>query len=281
MLGYVRAYKPNITFAQYDIYKGVYCSLCKQIGKRYGLIARMTLSYDFTFFALFRLAIKNECTAFHKSRCSFNPLKKCLACNKNNEEIQLAADVSMLTVYYKYIDNLNDTKGIKKFLLKLLYPYFKRIRKKAVKNCPKADGILLSMTENQLKAEKENCGLDAVAHPSADALGKLISMGHNNEEIYRFGYLIGRWVYIADAADDYSDDIKKGNFNPFSNLSEADAKKKSREALNLTLSAVIEVFDNLSLNCYKPIIKNIICEGMYKVIKDITKNEGKTNEQSI
>lgn len=281
MLGYVRAYKPNITFAQYDIYKGVYCSLCKQIGKRYGLIARMTLSYDFTFFALFRLAIKNECTAFHKSRCSFNPLKKCLACNKNNEEIQLAADVSMLTVYYKYIDNLNDTKGIKKFLLKLLYPYFKRIRKKAVKNRPEADGILLSMTKNQQKAEKENCGLDAVAHPSADALGKLISMGQNNEEIYRFGYLIGRWVYIADAADDYSDDIKKGNFNPFSNLSEADAKKKSREALNLTLSAVIEVFENLSLNCYKPIIKNIICEGMYKVIKDITKNEGKTNEQSI
>lgn len=273
MFGYVRAYKPDMTFAQYDIYKGVYCSLCKEIGRKYGLTARATLSYDFTFFALFRLALKNECTPFHKSGCSFNPLKKCLACEKNNEEISLAADISMLTVYYKYIDNLNDTKGLKNLLLKIFSPYFKRIHKKAKKNCPQADEILSSMTEKQNEAENSSAGIDAAAHPSADALGKLVSLGTDSEDIYRFGYMTGRWVYIADAADDYEDDKKHGGFNPLSELSEKDAMFKAREAMNYTLSEAIDAFETLSLNCYKQILKNIIYEGMYTVIKDITKYE--------
>lgn len=270
LFGYVRAYKPDMTFRQYDIYKGIYCSLCKEIGKRYGLIARMTLSYDFTFFALFRLALKEKCTPFHKSRCTFNPMKKCLACDKDNDEIKYAADVSMLTVYYKYIDNLNDTKGIKKFLLKLLLPYFRGIRKKGMKNCPEADKILSQMTVKQTEAEKSGAGIDMAAHPSAEALGKLISFGTDDGGIYRFGYMVGRWVYIADAADDYDKDKKSGGFNPFSAFGKDDAVKKSREAMHLTLSEAVKIFEMLELNCYKPILANIINEGMYEVTNEIT-----------
>ena len=278
MLGYVRAYKPDMTFAQYDIYKGVYCSLCKQIGRRYGLLARATLSYDFTFFALFRLALKNECTAFHKSRCSFNPLKGCYGCDKNEKELQLAADISMLTVYQKYVDNLNDTKGIKHFLLKLLSPYFRHLHKKAKKNCPEADEILISMMASQAEAEKAGSEFDMAAHPSADALGKLLSLGKDSEEIYRFGYMTGRWVYIADAADDYDSDIKSDCFNPLSSLEKEEAMKKAEEALNLTLSEAIDVFSKIEFNCYKPILENIIREGMFRMIKEITQKERKDDE---
>ena len=44
MFGYVRAYKPEMTFGDFEIYQGVYCSLCKRLGKRYGPLARMTKS---------------------------------------------------------------------------------------------------------------------------------------------------------------------------------------------------------------------------------------------
>ena len=65
LFGYVRAYKPNMTFSQFDIYKGIYCSLCKEIGKRYGLLARMTLSYDLAFFALLKFAVAQaDCQIF-------------------------------------------------------------------------------------------------------------------------------------------------------------------------------------------------------------------------
>ena len=60
MLGYVRAYRPEMKFKDYDMYKGVYCSLCKSIGKRYGLLARLTLSYDFTFLAILRMAVREN-----------------------------------------------------------------------------------------------------------------------------------------------------------------------------------------------------------------------------
>ena len=55
MFGYVKAYKPELKVRDYEQYKAVYCSLCKTLGREYGLFARLTLSYDFTFAALLRL----------------------------------------------------------------------------------------------------------------------------------------------------------------------------------------------------------------------------------
>lgn len=69
MFGYVKAYKPELKVRDYEQYKAVYCSLCKTLGREYGLFARLTLSYDFTFAALLRLALSGECPGFHKSRC--------------------------------------------------------------------------------------------------------------------------------------------------------------------------------------------------------------------
>ena len=43
MFGYVRPYKPELRFKEFDAYKAVYCSLCKEIGRRYGRVLRLTL----------------------------------------------------------------------------------------------------------------------------------------------------------------------------------------------------------------------------------------------
>ena len=75
MFGYVKMWKPELKMAEYEQYQGVYCSLCKQLGRRYGLPARMTLSYDFTLLALLGMALTPDCPGFEKSRCSFHPGK--------------------------------------------------------------------------------------------------------------------------------------------------------------------------------------------------------------
>lgn len=51
-----------------------------QLGKSYGMFARMTLSYDCTFFALWLMALHKKCLGFREGRCVVNPLKKCGAC---------------------------------------------------------------------------------------------------------------------------------------------------------------------------------------------------------
>ena len=58
MFGYIKADKPEMKIKEFEIYKAVYCSLCKELGKSYGLLARLTLSYDFTFLALLNMALK-------------------------------------------------------------------------------------------------------------------------------------------------------------------------------------------------------------------------------
>lgn len=52
MFGYVRPFKPYMRMFEYDIYKAVYCGLCKDMGRRYGFVTRFTLSYDFAFLSL-------------------------------------------------------------------------------------------------------------------------------------------------------------------------------------------------------------------------------------
>lgn len=51
MFGYVRPYKDEMKVREYEQYKGIYCGLCRALGKEYGIFTRLTLSYDCTFFA--------------------------------------------------------------------------------------------------------------------------------------------------------------------------------------------------------------------------------------
>ena len=52
MFGYIRPQKGELLVREFEQYRGVYCGLCKQLGKSYGFAARMTLSYDCTFLGL-------------------------------------------------------------------------------------------------------------------------------------------------------------------------------------------------------------------------------------
>lgn len=55
MFGYVRPFKGEMLVKEYDAYKGVYCQLCRALGKYYGFPMRLTLSYDCTLYALLAL----------------------------------------------------------------------------------------------------------------------------------------------------------------------------------------------------------------------------------
>ena len=105
MFGYVRVYQPELKMGEFEQYRGVYCSLCKSLGKRYGFFARMTLSYDFTFLAVFHMALQKGCAGFRMGRCALNPLKKRMCC-RENEEIAYAADAAVLLLYHKLRDTV-------------------------------------------------------------------------------------------------------------------------------------------------------------------------------
>ena len=76
MFGYVRIDKPELLVKEYEAYRGVYCGLCRSMGKCTGCLSRMTLSYDFTFLLVFRTAVTGTRPEFELRRCAAHPTKK-------------------------------------------------------------------------------------------------------------------------------------------------------------------------------------------------------------
>lgn len=279
MFGYVKIYKPELKIKDYEAYQGVYCSLCKQIGKEYGQLARLTLNYDFTLLALSRLAFADECCGFKDSRCSFNPTKKCKQCINGENELSFAAAAAMIMVYFKLCDDISDSSFFKGLIKRIIRPFFSLKRNKAKKLYPELDEIISNAMLEQSKVEnKKNAGIDASAHPSAFAMGKLLCYGFEGEtaqKLDRFGYLAGRWVYLADALDDMKDDMKTGSFNVFNkkDKSEEENREYAMGVLNLTAAQLTREYESLNPQRFGAILENIVFDGLYNTVEQIRRRD--------
>lgn len=274
MFGYVRVYKPDLRMAEYEHYQGIYCSLCKQLGKRYGFFARMTLSYDFAFLALFRMALSEDCTGFKKGRCMFNPLKKRTCC-RGNEHIEFSADAASILMYFKIKDNIKDRGFLRSIPARLLLPFASHARKKAAKRQPGLDKLVRECMKQQAELESERTSsIDAAAEPTARILSALAQNGAPNESERRirerFGYCLGRWIYLIDAADDLKDDLEQGSYNPFicsyglkkGEKPDNDIGSAIHPVLNSCLAECIAAYNLLKIHRFDGILRNILELGI-------------------
>ncbi len=275
MFGYVKIYKPELKVKHYEAYKGVYCSLCKTLKKEYGILASLTLNYDFTLLALTRLAFAKECCGFADSRCAYNPLKKCRQCVNGNDELSYSAAAAMIMCYYKVADDIADSSFFKGIAKRLLKPYFAFKRKKAMKKYPALDEIISSAMQKQSETEKRNEeSVDIAADPSARAMGEILCFGfegETKEKLNRFGYLVGRWVYLVDALDDMEDDRKNSSYNVFNNInkSEKDAGDYAVGVINLTVGQLVRHFEEMKPARFSEIMENIVYDGLHNSMKEI------------
>ena len=105
VFGYIKAYKPELRLKEWEMYKAVYCTLYKHLGKNYGVISRFTLSYDFTFLCLLNMSLSDCQTDIERKKCAFNPLKKCNYCKNSDDFFDFPSAAAMIMVYYKLLDN--------------------------------------------------------------------------------------------------------------------------------------------------------------------------------
>lgn len=129
MTGYIKAFKPELKIKDYELYRGVYCSECRVLGRLYTPIARMLLNYDFTFLSIVRLALQEQCGKFEKGRCCVNPAKKCLKCT-DDAELERSADVVIIVSYYKLLDDIADGGFFKRLACRLIKPALSLMHKK-------------------------------------------------------------------------------------------------------------------------------------------------------
>lgn len=281
MFGYVTVYKPELKIKDYELYRGVYCTLCKEMGKEYGLLSRFLLSYDGAFFVLYKLGLRDEKTDVKKSSCTFNPCKKCLKVSCDTDLYKLASAITVILAYFKICDNIKDGNFFKRLLTYIIYPYFALLNRKAKKRYADIfDTVKREMNEQFETENGENVSLDRAAHSSAKILGHLLSYGEsgkNAELSYNYGYQLGRTVYFLDAFDDFSKDVKTNSFNPFKNTK--DLVGEATLAINLSIGELTQISGRQSLNNFNSIEKNIIYDGLnYRLEKITQKYRGEANE---
>ena len=246
------------------------------MGNEFGLFSRTLLSYDCTFLAMLSISFNYDKIIISKKKCACNCLKKCNYIEGYEKDFSFAAAVGVIMAYYKIQDNIQDSKLFKK--LKFYVPLFAYYGcyKKASKKYPDVDGTVKKFMTEQRSIEKKELlpSVDESAHPTATALSEIFSMV--SDKLKDFGYFLGRWIYIMDAADDLQDDIVKNNFNPLKPMKNDNVQVN--EILNQTAFQLISSCEDIDFKKFSPIINNIIHLGLSETQKTILFKERRDNK---
>lgn len=285
MFGYIRPYKPEMLVKEYELYKSVYCGLCRQLCKDYGAFASLILNYDCTFLAMFCAGTNANSAApvITQKCCTCNPLKRCNYCSTNDNSLEIAAAFCVISFYYKLHDTISDEGFAKAASARAFKPTAKIWKNKASKKYPELDETVSSMLKKQAETEKlENCSVDRAADPTAQMLSRLMmtfAENKNEERVYsRLGYYLGRWIYLIDAADDFDKDRENGSFNPivnkFSNQKELDSSNNKFKSycnglLNQTMAQIVAAYNLTEIKIFGSIIDHIINIGMPEMQRQI------------
>lgn len=269
LFGYVTFYRDELKIKDYDKFRAYYCGLCKQLGKSFNQLVRLGLSYDFTFLALLLDSVGEHETDFLPESC-FKHLGKKRMVAKNSDAVKYAADMSVAFMYFKLLDDVHDDFSVLSSIALIPYRF-------AYRKVKKSYGDKISSIKKWLDAlselEKEKCAnIDEVSHCFASVMEVLFNTG--GEDMKRLGYNIGRFIYIADAANDYEKDLKKKKYNPyiyaFPNAEADDVRKAAERSMTLTLAMAGQNYENLGIKRNKELLDNIIYMGLRKQLDDIS-----------
>ncbi len=265
MFGYIRPYAPELKLREYQYYRAVYCGLCRAMGRCTGQCSRFTLSYDLTFLALCRLALRggNPTKAepqrpvrMEKRRCLPHPFRRRLSLEQGIATDETACAAAVLT-YQKLLDDRADETGRRRMRARLALPHARRWQARAERRTP---GLSKRLTPHmETLSSLEAAGLPTADEPAAafgEALAALFTYGLEGDGAriaHHLGYHIGRWLYFIDAIDDYEEDRRTGRPNPFLRMYgeeglTAERRRDLAAALGVELRLAAEALDLLPID---------------------------------
>ncbi len=217
MFGYVKPAKGELLVKEFEFYRATYCGICRSMKKHTGIFSNATLSYDSVFLALVRMLYINDSEiSAGKHRCIAHPLSKRPMLHENSA-IEYTAYAFALLAYHKLDDDAFDERFAKKLAAGLM----KTLVAPSRRHAPTRE--LAEIMRDKLGAiralEEQKCpSVDDGATLFGEILGAVFSFGLEGSDAlitYRCGYHLGRFIYCADAIDDYKKDVKSGAYNPY------------------------------------------------------------------
>lgn len=262
MFGYVVMNKPEMKFKDYDLYRTFYCGLCHVLKDKYGFSGQISLTYDMTFVVLLLSALYEPDTEQGARRCIVHPARKQQI--RQNEITEYAADMNILFTYYKCMDDWNDEKRISRLgYAKLLSGKNKRLLEKYPEKSARIIELLEEISAMEKAGEKD---IDKISG----------CFGHIMEEIFvwkedmwakslrKMGFYLGKFIYLLDAYDDVEDDVKNGNYNPFSEEYKMEwFHEHVKNLLMMMMAEACREFEKLPIIMYADILRNILYSGVW------------------
>ena len=263
MFGYVKINKMDLTFREYEHYRGFYCGLCKCLKDNHGEISRLALNYDITFLILLLTYIYKPKTTMVEEGCIVNPFKK--KKKISSEVTEYAANMNVLLTYYKIEDNLADDNRLKD---KLAYNLYKGRLKKAYDAYEYKANYIKSQLEALQELEKsKSTNIDLVSNTFGRLMAEIFAYRKDENEAHlrKIGFNIGKYIYILDAYEDLDMDYKKGRYNPFIEYidKKQELKIKVDNMISLSLGMVANSIEKLDIDINNAIIENIIYSGVF------------------
>jgi hypothetical protein len=263
MFGYIRPLECELKVREQSEYRGVYCGLCKSIGKRYGQLERLTLSYDCAFLALVLFSVTGG-AAFSPGNCGPRVYRGKRPIASPSPVLDYAADINVLLAWYKSADDAADEKSAKAAAARLALAGAYR---KACKRHPALDAEIRTDMERLKRIEREKT---ATTDEPSSAFGKLLAAvilhapmlpeSERQAAEWMF-YNLGKWVYLMDAWDDRESDQKRGGYNPF--LLSGMTADRAAFLLNITRSEAEKGYDLLTQTAPSGLLDNIMRLGLW------------------
>lgn len=150
MFGYIKINKMDMTFREHEIYKSMYCGICKHIKREYGEVARFTINYDITFLELLLSSVYNVEEEVFSEACIANPIQK--KRHMINVFTEYASAMNIILAYYNIEDDVEDDNRVRDLLARLAFKSaFKKAKKKHNAKAEYIEGKLRELKELEEK----------------------------------------------------------------------------------------------------------------------------------
>lgn len=269
MFGYIICNKETLSKEEIARYQNIYCGLCRVLRERYGQMSGMMLNYDMAFVVLFLSSLYEPEETMEEFRCPVHPLKSKTAVT--NRFTEYAADMTVALTYHKCLDDWRDEQKKSKYqFAKQLLESYREVKKRYPRQC---NTIEESLRELHLIENSRESNPDQAVNCSGKMLMELFVYEEDfwSNSLRTFGYELGRFIYLMDAAIDYKEDQKKRNYNPLFKMDKT--PQEAVDALTMSIGNAAGEFEKLPLIQDEHLLRNILYGGVWQ--KYYAKVQGK------
>ncbi|HIR64028.1 MAG TPA: hypothetical protein IAB92_02270 [Candidatus Faecousia faecigallinarum] len=271
LFGYVAASLQELDQTQRQRYMGAYCGICRAIGRRASGPSRLALNYDMVFLALLLSSLYEPEETTAPGRCLLHPLsaRPCLS----GPTVDYAADMNVALAFFSADDHWRDNHRPDALALRtLLKRHYPAIAKQYPRQCQAITGCISRLS----RLEQDRCpNPDMPANCFGQLMGELFTWRQDRWTPYlrEMAMALGRFIYFMDAAVDYRQDCRRGNYNPFAAMDAPPDPARWEQYLVLEMGRCTRIYEMLPLVQDKALLDNILYSGVWIAYRQKLKKE--------